>query len=67
MAKLASHRTIRFLYKFEKGVSNSSFGVSVAEMAGVPSKVVDVAEKVSSGFNRTIEIIKKRIKEKQAS
>lgn len=64
LVKNASHRKIRFLYRFEKGVANSSFGVSVAEMAGIPRDVVDKAEKVSTGFNKTIDIIKKRIKDK---
>ena len=39
-----------FLYKFEKGVSESSFGVGVAEMAGLPESVLVKAEKKSENF-----------------
>ena len=49
---------VRFLYKFMPGISLSSFGVSVAEMAGIDRKVLDKASKVSSEFKSTITEIK---------
>ncbi|KAG7098886.1 hypothetical protein E1B28_000786 [Marasmius oreades] len=43
-------REIVFLYKLVEGVSMSSFGTHVANLAGVPSKVVDRAQLVSTTF-----------------
>ena len=39
---------IRFLYKFSPGISLSSFGVRVAEMAGISQSVLTKAEDVSN-------------------
>lgn len=37
------HKKVRFLYKFVPGVSLSSFGVSVAQMAGIDKCILDRA------------------------
>jgi len=42
-----NNNKIRFLYKFVNGISLSSFGVSVAEMAGIDKAVLDKASMVS--------------------
>ena len=39
-----------FLYKFASGVAESSFGVGVAEMAGLPESVLTKAEQMSTNF-----------------
>ena len=44
-AEECSERAIVFLYKFVPGVSDSSFGIGVAEMAGLPLQVLEIAEK----------------------
>ena len=43
-------RAVIFLYKFAKGVAESSFGVGVAEMAGLPESVLLKAEQMSANF-----------------
>lgn len=40
-------RSILFLYKLVDGVSEGSYGMHVAQLAGVPSDVIDVAERKS--------------------
>ena len=39
-----------FLYKLVPGAASSSFGTHVASLAGVPSDVVQRAEKISTDF-----------------
>ena len=41
-----------FLYKLVEGAASSSFGTHVANLAGVPSSVVERAEVVSQDFAR---------------
>ena len=41
-------KSILFLYKLSSGQADSSFGMNVARMAGLPSPVVDLAEKVAN-------------------
>lgn len=41
-------KSILFLYRLSSGQANSSFGMNVARMAGLPSPVVDLAEKVAN-------------------
>ena len=55
-------KKIRFLYKFARGISLSSFGVQVADMAGIDKKVIERAKGISSSFNSNIEVLKKRAK-----
>ena len=43
-------RAVVFLYKFAGGVAESSFGVGVAEMAGLPESVLRKAELKSLNF-----------------
>lgn len=45
-----------FLYKLTPGSSTKSFGMHVASMAGVPSHVVDVAEKHAHEFEKTYQL-----------
>ena len=49
---------IVFLYKFIEGISNASYGVKVAELAGIRKAVVDKARKVAAEFSTRIEHIK---------
>ena len=48
------------MYKLEHGISNSSHGVWVAEIAGLPSQVVERAEEISEQFKLKIEKVKMR-------
>ena len=48
------------------GVTLSSFGVGVAEMAGMMPSVLNRAEEVSGQFNASIACIKKRMKKELA-
>lgn len=41
---------LTFLYKLVKGVAESSFGTHVANLAGVPTKVVQRADVISKEF-----------------
>ena len=43
-----SKKDITFLYKLTKGACLNSFGINVASLAGLPSKVIDLAEKMAS-------------------
>ena len=43
-------RAVQFLYKFVEGVAESSFGVGVAEMAGLPERVLIKAEQLALNF-----------------
>jgi DNA mismatch repair ATPase MutS len=54
-------RKVNFLYKFAPGVTLSSFGIAVAEMAGIGHDVIQKAEKRSSEFNYNIKCIKSKI------
>ena len=36
-------KQLDFLYKFEPGVAHSSFGIMVAEKAGLNAKVLEIA------------------------
>ena len=59
-----NERKVRFLYKFVPGVTLSSFGLGVAEMAGMLDSVIIKAEKVSNNFNKSITKIKRKLKKK---
>jgi len=43
-------KRIAFLYTLEEGVAHRSFGLNVASMAGIPEKVLEVAEVKSLAF-----------------
>ena len=49
---------IRFLYKFSPGVTLCSFGIHVAQIAGLMPRVLEKAEEVSLKFNKSIQAIK---------
>lgn len=42
--------TLRFLHTFERGLCSRSFGTAVAELAGLPERVVRDAEAYSRGY-----------------
>lgn len=44
----AGGKSILFLYRLSSGQADSSFGMNVARMAGLPSPVVDLAQKVAN-------------------
>jgi len=46
---------IRFIYKFVPGVAESSFGMCVGRMAGIPKRVLDSAERKSTEFTETFD------------
>lgn len=43
----ADSRRVTFLYRLTKGISPKSYGMNVANMAGIPSSVIDEAEIVA--------------------
>lgn len=45
--------TLRFLYKLREGPANESFGIHVAQLAGLPRPVIDRAWKVLDELERT--------------
>lgn len=44
------HREVTFLYKLIDGISEKSYGMNVAAMAGVPHDVVEKAETAARDF-----------------
>ncbi|KAF9968002.1 DNA mismatch repair protein msh6 [Actinomortierella ambigua] len=44
------HREVTFLYKLVEGVSEKSYGMNVAHMAGVPKSIVERAEAKAHAF-----------------
>ncbi|ORY49140.1 hypothetical protein BCR33DRAFT_753229 [Rhizoclosmatium globosum] len=48
--------SITFLYKLTDGACPKSFGMNVALMAGVPSSIVDTAERVASEFESKLKM-----------
>jgi len=57
MAFKASEETDRivFLYKFIEGDCPKSFGLNVAKMAGLPTKVLDLARAQSVAFSKNLD------------
>ena len=47
-ADVADPKSILFLYRLNSGQAHSSFGMNVARMAGLPSPVVALADKVAN-------------------
>ena len=46
-------KSITFLYKLEDGVAEGSFGMHCAAMCGIPSKIIDNAEKAAREWEHT--------------
>ncbi|KAH7078950.1 muts domain V-domain-containing protein [Paraphoma chrysanthemicola] len=46
-------KSITFLYKLEEGVAEGSFGMHCAAMCGIPSKVIQNAEKAAKEWEHT--------------
>ena len=46
---------VTFLYKFRRGASESSFGINVARIAGLPQKVIEKAEAKSRELLKQLE------------
>ncbi|KZM19636.1 ATP binding [Ascochyta rabiei] len=46
-------KSITFLYKLEEGVAEGSFGMHCAAMCGIPSKVIENAEKAAREWEHT--------------
>jgi DNA mismatch repair protein MSH6 len=46
-------KSITFLYKLEQGVAEGSFGMHCAAMCGIPSKVIENAEKAAREWEHT--------------
>jgi DNA mismatch repair protein MSH6 len=46
-------RRVTFLYKLEPGVAEGSFGMHCAAMCGIPTKVIDDAEKAAKQWEHT--------------
>ena len=55
------NRDIIFLHKIIPGVANSSYGIHVAELAGLPKEIINSAEQILTNFE------KKRINPNQKS
>jgi DNA mismatch repair protein MutS len=47
-----SDQEVVFLYKLQPGPTESSFGLNVAKMAGIPGSVVELAAKLAQEFER---------------
>ena len=43
---------IAFIHKIEEGAANKSYGVNVAKLAGIPSKVVERAKQILNGLEK---------------
>jgi len=53
---------IRFLYKFTPGITMNSFGLCVAQIAGISPDVIAKAELKSKTFSANINGIKDKIR-----
>lgn len=60
-------KQLDFLYKFEPGVAHSSFGIMVAEKAGLNAKVLELAQKKANQFNDRLSHLVNRVKELKIS
>jgi DNA mismatch repair ATPase MutS len=47
-------KTVGFNYKFQPGVAKESFGIYVAETAGIPERVLQIARAKSTEFNDSL-------------
>ena len=39
-------KDITFLYKFKQGICPESYGIEVAKLAGIPDRVIEIANKI---------------------
>lgn len=46
--KTEKRKELSFLYKFEPGVAQSSFGIVVARKAGLDERVLEIAQRKAS-------------------
>ena len=46
-------RDVTFLYLLENGVAEGSYGMHCAAMCGIPSRVIDAAEKAAQSWEHT--------------
>jgi DNA mismatch repair ATPase MutS len=51
----ADKNDITFLYKYSPGVCPKSYGMHVARMAGIDSKIVDRASQIAETFEQNLE------------
>jgi DNA mismatch repair ATPase MutS len=49
-----STKTLKFLYKFQKGVASQSFGIFIAQLAGIDDSIVKRARQKAIEFGEAI-------------
>lgn len=54
---------LEFLYKFEPGVAEASFGIAVARNAGLDERVLDIATRKALEFNDRLAILVTKVSE----
>jgi DNA mismatch repair protein MSH6 len=52
---------VMFMYKFVKGCSESSFGINVARLAGLPNSIIDKAKAKSNQFRIHLDTLSKKV------
>jgi DNA mismatch repair ATPase MutS len=50
---LDENGTMTILYKISEGISEKSYGITIAKMVGFPNEIVKEAENVLESFERT--------------
>ena len=58
-------RELEFLYKFEPGVAEASFGIVVARKAGLDARVLEIASRKAEQFNDRLSTLVHRVKAMQ--
>ena len=58
----AARKELDFLYKFEPGIAEASFGIAVAKMAGLNPKVLQTAALKASQFNNKLSDLVAKVK-----
>ena len=56
---------IMFLYKFVEGSCDSSFGMNVARMAGIPPRILEVGRRKSNEFTLNLNRITSQIQSRR--
>ena len=56
-----------FLYKFQKGECPQSFGINVARMAGLPQRVLDLANRKAIAFTKQLDKVTTGAKKERRS
>ena len=62
---LTDKRELEFLYKFEPGVAEASFGIVVARKAGLDERVLEIASRKAEQFNDRLSTLVHRVKAKK--